>query len=324
MTLRRATMVFVIAMGVSVVTLPAQAVLTRVQLLVLGADGLAVAGLTRDDFRVTVASQPVTVASAEPGLSPASLVVLFDVSASLDGSYGMGSGTTALRAMIEGWLAASPRSPDRWRFGTFARAVRLGEAFSAETSALRSSLNAILDVPDAERFGPSPAWDAADAGVTALEGERGRRSVVLVTDGRSTGNSRGLVEVVQHAIAAGVPISVVGPAGEQRYSLSESTALIVNATLGLQTLTAETGGGFLVGFGRTVGALPPRPPQGPAPQLPPWLELQPGPLERIALETRSSYLIELAMPAFAGSRRLEVTVTRSGATVRAPASIVAR
>jgi len=303
----------------------AQPARALVQVLVLGADGQPLAGLTRGDFRVTAGGQSVAVESVEPGPAPASLVVLFDVSASLDGNYGKGDATTALRATLDNWLTASPAPVDRWRFGSFAQQLRMGSELSSDAAALRAATGAILNVPDAERFGPSPAWDAADAGVTALEGERGRRSVVLITDGRSTGNRRGLVELVRHAVAAGVPISVIGPVGEQRYTVSESTALIVNSTLGLQTLAAETGGAYFPGFGRAGGDLPPRPPQGPPPKLAPWMELQLGTLERTALETRMSYVIGLSLPATTGPRHLEVTVSnRPGTIVRAPGSIVSR
>ena len=306
-----ATLIAVIAGSLAATTVPAQAGRVLLQVLVSGADGQPLSGLTRDDFRVTTAGQPVAVESAEGGPSPAALVILFDISASLDGSYGPGPAPSVLRATINRLLAASPRSADRWRVASFARDLRMGSDLSADAGVLRASANAILNVPDADRYGPSPTWDAAEAGVTALEGERGRRSVVLVTDGRSTGNRHDLADVVRHAIAAGIPVSVVGPSGEERLSIGDSTALLVNSTLGLRALATDTGGGYHPGL-RRHGVWPAG-----------VMEVVSGPLQSIALETRLSYLVAITLPA-GGSRPVQVAVTRPGAIVRAPAYVVSR
>jgi hypothetical protein len=289
---------------------PAQTERALVQVLVLGPNGQPLTGLTRDDFRITVGGQPVVVESAEGGPSPASIVVLLDVSTSLDGSYGKGPASAELRAKIGDMMAATALAVDRWRFASFARTLRMTPGFASDPAVLRASIKEIFDVPDADRYGPSPAWDAADAGISVLEGERGRRSVLIVTDGRATGNSRGLTDVVRHAIAAGVPVSVVGPTGQESFRLSDSTALLVDSRRGIQRLATDTGGSYDAGFARFGG------------RQVPLLELT-LPLEAIALQTRLSYLIGVALPS-AGQWPLKIGVTRPGAIVRAPAWVEVR
>jgi hypothetical protein len=92
--------------------------------------------------------------------------------------------------------------------GVIARGVQMS-AVTADRRALSSEAKSLLQVSDVERLGPSPIWDALDGAVTALASAGGRRAVVLFSDGKSSGNVRGLQEVVTHAQEAGVSISVV-------------------------------------------------------------------------------------------------------------------
>lgn len=67
----------------------------------------------------------------------------------------------------------------------------------------------LAQAPPAERFGPSPLWDALDAAVSAVATRDGTRSVVLWTDGQPTGNKLGLDEVTARARAAGVSLYAI-------------------------------------------------------------------------------------------------------------------
>jgi Mg-chelatase subunit ChlD len=52
-------------------------------------------------------------------------------------------------------------------------------------------------------------WDALDAAATTLEHDAGRRAIIVITDGRSTGNRLGFGEVSARLEQAGIPIVVV-------------------------------------------------------------------------------------------------------------------
>jgi hypothetical protein len=58
-------------------------------------------------------------------------------------------------------------------------------------------------------MGPSPIWDSLDGAVTTLAPAAGRHAILLLSDGKSSGNMRGLNEVIAHAREAGVSISAV-------------------------------------------------------------------------------------------------------------------
>lgn len=109
-----------------------------------------------------------------------------------------------LKALIPG-LGTS----DRARIGSVSRILRLSSEFSRKPDALERAVREALDVPDADRYGPTPLWDAIDSAVSTLDDESGRRAIVIVTDGLATGNRLGFEAVLAHAIRANVSVSVV-------------------------------------------------------------------------------------------------------------------
>jgi Ca-activated chloride channel family protein len=112
----------------------------------------------------------------------------------------------------------------------------------------------VLDMPDAFggvpasrpalRLGPWPIWDAVDTAVASLEVEPGRRAVVLLTDGRSTGNVHGLEEVLQRAVRSAVAVSIIGEDSPQVIEQDGGRAARIRPGAGLQWLAENTGGGF--------------------------------------------------------------------------------
>lgn len=207
--------------------------------------------------------------------TPLSIVLLVDVTASVSEAMasfiwdGRGSvqdmrpsGTKPphaprdlFRRPIERGLLAHLDRDDRVQIGIVADTVSLAGSFSSDRLALRQTLRDALDVDDSRRYGRTPLWDAVDAAVTALEGETGRRVVLLITDGLSTGNRQGLAAVIEHARAAHVEVSSVLEAWQIRsgrgFALRDSPDgpwfLMTSATghpIGthLRRLADETGG----------------------------------------------------------------------------------
>jgi hypothetical protein len=120
---------------------------------------------------------------------------------------------------------------------------------------VRRGLEEILDVPDEERYGPTPLWDAVDAAVAELEPVPGRRMVILITDGLATGNRRSLQAVIDRARAADVSVSVIveawrlrSPAGWSVRDATRSRWTRMTRALGgpidvhVQRLARDTGG----------------------------------------------------------------------------------
>ena len=78
--------------------------------------------------------------------------------------------------------------------------------------------------------------------MAVLEQASGRRAVVLVTDGRASGNRQGPEESGARAIAAGVIVSVVGEDWEMTLRQDGQTGVIVRPGAALEWIANATGG----------------------------------------------------------------------------------
>jgi len=167
-------------------------------------------------------------------------------------------------------------------------------------------------------LGASPAWDAVDAAVTALESEPGRRAIIMVTDGRSTGNVHSLDETILHAVAADVCVYVVGEAQEQMIRQSETGAARVRPAAFLESMAEMTGGAYAAVFGPE----PLRPARSDAGAVKRWVGRV---LARLVDDLHSTYTLGFFATAHDGQvHRLEVRVRKPGLTVRARHGYLAR
>jgi len=213
--------------------------------------------------------------------SPVSVVVLVDVSVSVantlapfvwDGTKDsagrpQGSGTRPpsrpadlfTRPLTEGVLPRV-RPSDYVRLGTVGKNVRIGVPLSGGRPAMVSAVRYTLNIPDEDRYGPSPLWDAVDAAVDALSNAAGSRSIILVTDGLSSGNRLSLSQVTQSAIQSRTSIHIVHEEFSETsfgkaFSLTDRTSnpwLFLTAPIGRQpgavlgALALATGGTRIV------------------------------------------------------------------------------
>src|SRR5262249_33921180 len=118
----------------------------------------------------------------------------------------------------------------------------LGPAVAADARARTRAIETLLNVPDQDRGGPSPVWDAIDAAVNAFEHEPGRRAIVVVTDGMATGNRLGLAEVANHAANANVSVSAIGFEAPVKIRQNSTTVIEVKPEVLLQGIAEYTGG----------------------------------------------------------------------------------
>ena len=264
------------------------------------APGLPPAPYAREAFQVLSDGEPRPIGFFSAAAWPVAVVLLLDVSASH-----VQSGTGWLKNGTE-QLIASLTAVDRMRIGGFAGRLSLSPAFTADPRQLDDAALAALDPPDAERFGPSPIWDVVDEAVTTLAFGAARRTLIVVTDGRSTGNRHSLAEVAERAAAASVSVNVVMRESERTIPQDRTTAARVRPGVFLERLARYTGGAFLT--------------------YAPFEEGRLGHLLRqILTESHETYTLGFRPAALDGRvHRLEVSVSEAGTTVRAPMSYVAR
>lgn len=103
----------------------------------------------------------------------------------------------------------------------------------------KTTAYAMLQSPDLDRFGPSPLWDTLLDAVARVATMDGRRAIIVVTDGKSTGNVHASGEIVPAAKAAGAAIHMV--IENNQLALIGQTSPLDPASL-LQTIARETGG----------------------------------------------------------------------------------
>lgn len=134
-----------------------------------------------------------------------SLVVLFDVSASM----GLGPRESeALLAAVRVALVTRQTSEEHIRVGVFASEVRLSARCGKPEDAIRV-LQEALTGDGAGTYGPSRLWDAVEEASGVVAAEPGHRVVVVVSDGRATGNAISRAQVADSLRARGVDLWVI-------------------------------------------------------------------------------------------------------------------
>jgi VWFA-related protein len=242
----------------------AQRRLVTVDVAVERSDGTFVPGLRPEDFEIVSDGESCPVESFSTEARPVTTVALFDVSGSC------WIQPAVLRTAVEKRLIPALGPNDRMRLGVIgAGPSTLAPRFSSDRRDLAASAR-MLNLPPALSFrnptgpvtkglvgvsggtdelnirpGPSPIWDAVYAAVAALEPEAGCRAIILVTDGRSTANVRGLDEVIDRAMAAAVSVNIVTEENETLIPLDQTTAARVRPGTLLEALASSTGGAYL-------------------------------------------------------------------------------
>jgi Ca-activated chloride channel family protein len=135
-------------------------------------------------------------------------------------------------------------------------------------------------------------WDSINAGLAVLEEERGRRVVLVLTDGDDNSSEVDAAALASRARRDGIMVYAIGiRGGDGRLSK------------GLRELALQTGGSFVeLKGGDNLRAA----------------------LQRVADELHNQYLLGFSLDALDGrEHRLEVRAKRRGVTVRARRNYVA-
>ena len=212
-------------------------------------EGRLVPGLTRADFEVydNGTLQPLTIFSND--IQPITVVMMLDRSGSMLGNFKLVemAGEAFVRRLLPG---------DKARIGSFSTHIQIDpETFTPNQDALIRILRTEL-----QESGPTPLWNAADAGIAALLAEDGRRVVLLFTDGVDSPmnlrmNNLSVMDVMARAQRQNVMVYAVGleSAGPQAPvrrrggfggGFGGGGAMRQGPDPGLPTIAEETGGGY--------------------------------------------------------------------------------
>jgi Ca-activated chloride channel family protein len=148
----------------------------RVFVTVTDREGQLVTTLSRDDFEVRDEGKPQPITLFDNTPQPVRLIVMLDVSGSMEGNLSL------LRGAAEE-LFSRLGPADVARVGSFGREVVISPSFTRDPDALRTALPRAI-APDA----PTPLWRAVDEAMDGFGAEREVRPVVLVlSDGKDSG-----------------------------------------------------------------------------------------------------------------------------------------
>lgn len=160
--------------------------------------------------------------------TPVDVVLMVDVSRSV--AYGIVRPDRTLVHDAGVALASALEPGDAARVGTFGDAIVLDTTRLHDGASVRAAADALGD----RLGGASPIWDALATAASALAVGAGRRAIVVVTDGRSTGNRLGFAEALDRLQRAHIPVFVVG-LDRSRLPLPDPGARLI-------TLAGATGG----------------------------------------------------------------------------------
>jgi len=174
---------------------------------VVNRDGHLVTDLTREDFEVLDNGRPQPLTMFTNGAQPITVVLMLDRSGSVEFQF----------KLIEDAAAEFVRNltpEDKVRIGSFSLWVQIDpESFTSNPDELLTIIRERL-LP----IGPTPLWQATASAMTALEGQTGRRVVLMFTDGHNAplGNQPKVTfEDVRHrAEAEEIMVYGIGLVGE--------------------------------------------------------------------------------------------------------------
>ncbi|HJZ76074.1 MAG TPA: VWA domain-containing protein [Vicinamibacterales bacterium] len=278
----------------------------RVFATVTDRDGRLVTTLSREAFEVRDEGKPQPITLFDNTPQPIRLIVMLDVSGSMEGNLPL---LRTSAAQLFGRLGPQ----DLARLGTFGHDVTISPAFTHDAEELISALPHAI-APDA----PTPLWRALDKAIDTFEPGAEQRPVILVlSDGKDTGSFSfrekpvSQAEVIERARRADVMVYAVGMRSRGQHQMTPGLGraglqAMLTADLpdpGLARVAQETGGGYTeIRFGEDLGAA----------------------FAAVADELHSQYLLGFAPPKRDGkTHNIDVRVAQGGLKARARKSYAA-
>jgi VWFA-related protein len=147
---------------------------------VVDTEGRLVTDLTREDFEVYDDGKRQDLTLFANDLQPITVVIMLDRSGSVSQHFSL------VRDAAQEFVA-NLNGADRARIGSFSKRVQVDPpVFTSDTDELVRILREEL-----QGAGPTPLWNAAGAAMRALAQEKGRRVVLMFTDGHDNPDGPG-------------------------------------------------------------------------------------------------------------------------------------
>jgi len=278
----------------------------RVFVTVTDRDGRLVTTLSRNDFEVRDKGKPQPITQFDNQPQPVRLIVMLDVSGSMEGNL-------PLLRSAAAQLFARLGADDVARVGAFGQRITISPSFTSDSGQLRSALPDTI-APDA----PTPLWRAIDEGIDAFgEADAARAVILVLSDGKDSGpvtfreRPVSQAEVIDRARRKNVMIYGVGMRSRRARPMSpgigpgglQAMLIADMPDPGLARVAQETGGGYTeIRFGQDLGAA----------------------FAAVADELHSQYLLGFAPPRRDGKvHDIDVRLARAGLKPRARESYVA-
>jgi Ca-activated chloride channel family protein len=137
---------------------------------VTDARGEPVAGLTAGDFHVLEEGEPQTIAAFAAGTFPLSIAI------GLDRSFSMRTRLAEIKGATRSFVAAL-RPEDRVMIVAIGSDTEIVSPLSADRAAAARAIDRL------DAWGTTPLYDAALAAIDEIQSGKGRRALVLVSDG---------------------------------------------------------------------------------------------------------------------------------------------
>ena len=253
-------------------------------------NGVPVRGLSADKFSLSVDRVARPVESVVPADQPLSTILLADGSPSMKPFAGRLE--MAALGFVESLGAA-----DRWRTGEFGDRIIFSRDFASGRK-FRLEPREPLTLRERTVRGGSPLWDAVHQSIELLSDQPGRRTLLVFSDARASGNASGLEDVANLAADNAVSVSAIVPARSYGIRQDPETIAVISSATGLERFARYTGGVLLGGYDFKGDPLK---------QLP-----------ALAARLRAGYALTFSMPEDGRRHRLDVRVATDGLQVRAP------
>jgi Ca-activated chloride channel family protein len=214
----RRTSLILILCGLSAIARPAAQFVSGVSLVevyvsVTDPHGEPVSGLSRTDFTVEEDGQPQRVDTFAAGEFPLSVAIAIDRSFSVTAARL--NATTAAAARFVSEL----RPDDQVMVMAIGSTVEVLAPLSTDRGASRAALSTI------ERWGTTPLYDAAAAAIDGVEPARGRRALIVLSDGSDRYSALSGADLVQKARRSDVLIYPIALGKERPPIFAELAAV---------------------------------------------------------------------------------------------------
>ena len=246
-----------------------------------------VPNLERTDFTILDNGKPQTIELFQNEVTPFTVVVMLDTSASMTASLDL------LKAASEQFLMRM-LPQDQGQVGAFNDKIQLSGKFTNDRDDLIGALG------DLQFGNPTRLYDAIDVSMAELEPVDGRKVVLVFTDGDDTASKAGRRSVQRRAQRDEVMVYAIGLESE---FFNGARVVRSRPDRGLRKLAEETGGGYF--------------------ELKKTDDLGPT-FTRVAQELHSQYTLGFTPTVLDGKEhKLEVKMTKPGYKARARKSYIA-